>query len=225
METLLPVNEVFDTIQGEATNTGLPASFLRLQGCAVGCPWCDTKYTWVADPARRIGPAEMLAKTQDTPGFAAMTTDEIVAMLDPRPPRLVVITGGEPCAYDLEDLTGRLLRHRPDRRVQIETSGTQPIRVDPAAWVTVSPKPGMPGGFAVLPSAVSRANEIKWPVGAPRDVDALRAFLGEHRLDPSVPVWLQPLSRSPKATELCIEAATMHGWRVSIQVHALLGVR
>ena len=42
---MLKINEIFDTIQGEAYFTGTPATFIRLQGCPVGCNWCDTKHT------------------------------------------------------------------------------------------------------------------------------------------------------------------------------------
>ena len=40
---LFKINELFETIQGEGTFTGVPSIFLRLQGCPVGCSWCDTK--------------------------------------------------------------------------------------------------------------------------------------------------------------------------------------
>ena len=83
----------------------------------------------------------------------------------------------------------------------------------------------MPGGFTVRPDAVARADEIKWPVGSPRDVEALLRFLDQHRPNPKLPIWLQPLSKSLKATALCIAAATEHGWRVSVQTHAFLGLR
>lgn len=41
-----PINEMFQTLQGEGVYTGVPAIFIRLQGCPVGCSWCDTKHTW-----------------------------------------------------------------------------------------------------------------------------------------------------------------------------------
>jgi 7-carboxy-7-deazaguanine synthase len=107
--------------------------------------------------------------------------------------------------------------------VQVETSGTEPPRVPAEVWMTVSPKLEMPGGRAVLAETVRRANEIKMPVGRDADVAALRRLLRE--TGARAPVFLQPLSRSPKATRLCIEAATRFGWRVSIQTHAYLGLR
>lgn len=222
--TTLAVNEVFDTIQGEATHTGTPATFLRLQGCAVGCPWCDTKHTWSVDPEHEIAEDEMLAKVVDAPTYANMAVKDIVRVVAPRTPRSVVITGGEPCNNDLTELTAALFARK--RLVQVETSGTRDIRVASSTWVTLSPKLDMPGGFTVGHKAVERANEIKWPVGKADHVDTLLAFIARH--GPAAghkPIWLQPLSRSPKATEVCVAAATQHGFRVSIQVHALIGVR
>ena len=58
-----PINEIFQTIQGEGVFTGVPAIFVRLQGCPVGCPWCDTRHTWVVDPAREVGSREVLDPT------------------------------------------------------------------------------------------------------------------------------------------------------------------
>ncbi|MGY8878270.1 MAG: 7-carboxy-7-deazaguanine synthase QueE, partial [Pseudoalteromonas sp.] len=48
------INEVFETIQGEASFTGTPSIFLRLQGCPVGCSWCDTKQTWDVDNVYKV---------------------------------------------------------------------------------------------------------------------------------------------------------------------------
>lgn len=222
MNTMLGVNEVFETIQGEATFTGTPAVFLRLQGCGVGCPWCDTKHTWAVDEANEVSLAEIVAKTADAPTYARATAGQLIEHLCGYRARHIVITGGEPCTYDLVALTSGLLER--GRNVQIETSGTSPVRVARSAWVTLSPKIGMPGGLRVRQDAVDRADEIKMPVGKPDDIKNLLAFSDEYNVARSA-IWVQPLSRSPKATELCIEAATKNGWRVSIQTHQFIGVR
>jgi 7-carboxy-7-deazaguanine synthase len=219
---MLPVNEIFDTMQGEAFYTGTPATFVRLQGCPIGCPWCDTKHTWDVEPQNAITKPEMLIKVEDAPTFANMTAAEIVAHCAQYKSQMVVITGGEPCVYDLRELTELL--GASGKNVQIETSGTHEVRCSEYhTWVTVSPKLNMPGGYKMNPQALQRANEIKYPVGKEQDVENLKALLQEHKL--SKLVWLQPLSQSKKATELCMAAARENGWRVSIQTHKFLGVR
>lgn len=76
------------------------------------------------------------------------------------------------------------------------------------------------------------ADEIKMPVGKRADVEKLLGFLkasptltSRRPGRPARSIWLQPLSTSAKATAICIEAATVHGWRLSVQVHKFLGVR
>lgn len=222
---MLPINEIFDTIQGEAYWTGTPSTFVRLQGCPVGCPWCDTKHTWHVFPDTETSPALMLDKLRDSPAYALTTVDQIVAECRQRH---VVLTGGEPCMYDLVELTTAL--GKAGKKVQVETSGTFEIHVDEFTWVTLSPKIDMPGGYVVLASAAERANEIKMPVGKRADVEKLQSFLLDYEVDKrpvllKPVIWLQPLSQSPKATELCIAAASEHGWRLSLQTHKFLGVR
>ena len=46
MTKLLPVVEKFHSLQGEGFHCGKSAFFIRLAGCEVGCPWCDTKHSW-----------------------------------------------------------------------------------------------------------------------------------------------------------------------------------
>ena len=48
------INEIFETIQGEGHFTGIPSIFIRLQGCPVGCSWCDTKHSWFVNEENRI---------------------------------------------------------------------------------------------------------------------------------------------------------------------------
>ncbi|MBX3490890.1 7-carboxy-7-deazaguanine synthase QueE [Parvibaculum sp.] len=219
--TALPVNELFETVQGEAAWTGTPAVFIRLQGCDVGCAFCDTKHTWPLAEARRIATVEMVEKVYDTATCADVEEAELVDLVCAMKSRHVVITGGEPCIHDLRPLTAALLGR--GRSVQIETSGTADIRAADNAWVTLSPKIGMPGGLSVLPEAFGRADEIKMPVGKMADVEKLLAAMPPCGVRGAI--WLQPLSQSEKATKLCIEVARERGWRVSIQTHKFIGVR
>ena len=45
-ELKYPVIEIFDSIQGEGAMMGIPVSFIRVAGCNLACPWCDTKESW-----------------------------------------------------------------------------------------------------------------------------------------------------------------------------------
>ena len=58
------INEIFETLQGEGTFTGVPSIFIRLQGCPVGCPWCDTQHTWETRAEDEVSIATMMAKTR-----------------------------------------------------------------------------------------------------------------------------------------------------------------
>lgn len=218
---MLPVNEIFESIQGEATFTGTPSLFIRLQGCPVGCGWCDTKHTWEVELGKDVKIAAMMAKTEDAPSFAYMTTQDLLKVINDHQSMHVVLTGGEPCLYDLWMLTHNIIA--TGRTVQVETSGTSPVRVCAETFVTVSPKLDMAGGKEVLMEALQRADEIKFPVGKQADVDKLL-----DRIVPFVedtPIWLQPLSQNRSATALCVKAATENGWNVSIQTHKFIGVR
>lgn len=222
MKPTLPVNEMFETIQGEAHWTGTPAVFLRLQGCPVGCAWCDTKHTWEIEPPFKIAPALLFMKSADSKHFAEMTVIDLMEALGEFKARHIVITGGEPCIHDLTDLTTAIIDS--GRSCQIETSGTFPVKAHRLTWVTVSPKLDMGGGMKVLPEVIGMASEIKHPVGKMADIEKMQA-----EIIPWTPshadVWLQPLSQSEKATALCIEQATVHNYRVSIQTHKFIGVR
>src|SRR5450631_724815 len=83
----LPLMEHFYTLQGEGYHQGRAAYFIRLGGCDVGCVWCDVKDSWDAGK-------HPLLKIEDLILNIAKTKAEVV-----------VITGGEPLMYDLDELT------------------------------------------------------------------------------------------------------------------------
>ena len=114
-----PVMEVFPTLQGEGRYTGSPSYFIRLAGCDVGCSWCDVKESWPVEDHPQINIEELVlgAKNSGLP--------------------MVVVTGGEPCMYNLEPLTTAL--RKEGLKIHLETSGAHPILGD-FDWITLSPK-------------------------------------------------------------------------------------
>ena len=217
------VNEIFETIQGEGNYTGTPAIFLRLQGCPVGCSWCDTKHTWEIQPDLLIQLGETTLKKADSDHWAQADAEAILALFLQRNYRAkhVVITGGEPCMYDLRPLCELL--HARGFSTQIETSGTFEILAPDSTWVTVSPKVNMKGGYEVLRTALDRANEIKHPVAMEKHIDELLELLQGLDLTNKL-VYLQPISQKAKATQLAIEFCKQYNWRLSVQVHKYLGI-
>ncbi len=217
------INELFETIQGEGSFTGQPSIFIRLQGCPVGCSWCDTKHTWDIELDDQVSPEVMLTKTAETSQWSNFTPEDIITLVKDKnfQAKHIVITGGEPCMVDLTPLCE--LFEQQGYSTQIETSGTFEIITTAECWVTVSPKINMRGGYEVLASAMSRANEIKHPIATEQHVDDLKALLAKHQVD-NTPIYLQPISQKKRATELAIETCIANNWRLSVQVHKYIGI-
>jgi len=100
--------DIFETVQGEGIDTGLPAFFIRLQGCSVHCFFCDEKDTWVKRENNSLD----------------LEPDEIVKKFEEMNPLLkrVVITGGEPTEQKLKPLIDALINS--SFKVSVETAGT-----------------------------------------------------------------------------------------------------
>lgn len=216
---------MFETIQGEGVHTGVPAIFVRLQGCPVGCPWCDTKHTWTLDDALVTTATAVLNKQGESEAF--FSTDEqglLTLFAEERwVAKHVVITGGEPCMYDLTALT-TLLDER-GYSSQIETSGTFEVRCHEKTWVTVSPKVDMKGGYEVLTSALNRADEIKHPIAMQKHIDELDVLLARRSESAKeAQVCLQPISQQARATALAVETCIQRNWRLSLQTHKYIGI-
>ncbi len=102
MTRTLKINEIFYSIQGETSFSGLPTVFIRLTGCPLRCGYCDTEYAFYE--GEKISIAAILRKT------ASYRT------------RFVTVTGGEPLAQkNCLDLL-RLLCDE-GYQVSLETSG------------------------------------------------------------------------------------------------------
>lgn len=82
---ILNVSELFtDTLQGEGIYSGHPATFLRLQGCPVGCVWCDTAQIW--NKGNRFSNEELFSILEENGIIEKFRTAE----------HHLVITGGSP---------------------------------------------------------------------------------------------------------------------------------
>ena len=218
-----PVNEVFETIQGEGFYTGVPAIFVRLQGCPVGCSWCDTKHTWDLLETNRVKP-EMVIQVDGTVGrWSELTTSELIFFMKQKgfTASHIVITGGEPCLHDLTAMTDEL--NIAGYSTQIETSGTFDVLCSDKTWVTVSPKLKMKAGLAVLAQALNRANEIKHPVATQAHIEDLDVLLADIELTGKT-ICLQPISQKDRATELAMRVCIERNWRLSIQTHKYLNI-
>ncbi len=219
-----PINEIFQTLQGEGYFTGVPAIFIRFHGCPVGCSWCDTQYTWETRAELEVDMQQVVAKSAQSASFGYATEQDLLSILQHQgySARHVVITGGEPCMYSLLPLT--LLLEQQGFTCQIETSGTHEIYCSPDTWVTVSPKIQMRGGFEIVVQALQRADEIKHPVGRMKDIEVLDELLAGLNDKKRRIIGLQPVSQQEKATELCINACISRNWRLSVQMHKYLDI-
>lgn len=204
-ELSYPVIEIFDSVQGEGSLMGCPVTFIRLKGCNLACPWCDTKDSWDT--------------TKAGSNFEKLSVDEIVSHVKRE---IVVITGGEPCIHDLVPLIDEL--HKKNVFVCIETNGTLPTP-EGVDWVVCSPKPN---DYVI--SNLCFFNELKYVVDdnfhpetcVPSD---LKGKVGQ--------VWLQPCDygkgqeeKSQASLEKCVEYAMTYSYlRVGIQLHKLIGVK
>jgi 7-carboxy-7-deazaguanine synthase len=131
--TVYFVNEVFDSLQGEGYHTGKRATFIRLQGCSVGCPWCDS-----GPDADKIWGRQTNGLTRNTWGKGGIKMD-MEQILGKVTQQHVVITGGEPTLYNLDELIQGL--DAMGCYTQLETSGQQWFKgQERTDWITWSPK-------------------------------------------------------------------------------------
>jgi 7-carboxy-7-deazaguanine synthase len=239
---MIKLNEVFETIQGEGSRTGIASVFIRLQGCDVGCGWCDTKNTWAFQEKKLTDFTKISNKQQSDDAYCIVAEEDLVDyIIATFKAKHIVITGGEPLLQDIKLLTTILLTH--GYNIQIETSGTQPIDLDDRIWVTLSPKLNVPLDKNLLQVAyntmkinrsltnkiladgtIERANEIKMPIGKLADIKLLQDLISQYNIAPNK-ILLQPISQSVSATKLCMQQAIINNWRVSLQIHKYINIR
>lgn len=213
------VHSIFPTIQGEGPFVGQPAIFIRLAGCNLQCPACDTDYT-----SQR----------------ANMKTEEVIAAVtelsnsNARALPLVVITGGEPFRQNLYDLVQGL--YLKWFRVQIETNGTLYQELPWGTFsIVCSPKTGTINK-KLLPQILAFKYVLHADSVCPEDGLPLTALghpnSGKLARPPggfSGNIYLQPIddhvSGFPnRHLDACIASCLKHGYTLGVQLHKLINL-
>ena len=197
------VKEMFGpTLQGEGAHTGRACVFLRFAACNLACTWCDTDFR--------------------PEGATRMTAGEIVARLralDTSETRRVIVTGGEPTLQWDAELAATI--RSAGFVVHMESNGTRPL-AGPVDWLTISPKPQFHTGSLAL--AVMHADEIKVVIDDTVDADALDRYAARWRCEH---YFVQPCQDARYEHHLVRTLAliqTRPRWRLSLQIHKLVGV-
>ena len=103
----LKINEIYYSIQGESSYSGLPCVFIRLTYCNLRCSYCDTEYAFYEGKDLEI--------------------KQILKEVNSYKCNLIEITGGEPllqknCITLIDEL------EKNNKKVLIETSGSLSIK-------------------------------------------------------------------------------------------------
>jgi 7-carboxy-7-deazaguanine synthase len=197
---------------------GTPSVVVRLQGCPVGCSYCNQP-NGIPEPALvdddQQATEEQLESGRCTDGFRWLSVTRLCALIGSYGVRHVVITGGEPALYDLAWFTEQL--REQGNTVQVETSGTLPLSVHRDTWVTLSPKHDCQE-LTVWDWLYKRADEVLLPITGPDDSRWLDRALKAKK--PGAIVWLQPIMRQPFQDpwlqDLCWQLARDHWVRVAM---------
>jgi 7-carboxy-7-deazaguanine synthase len=178
MTATLRVSEIFHSIQGESTRTGLPTTFVRLTGCPLRCVWCDTEYAFT--------------------GGEAMTVDQVLGQVAAFGCPTVCVTGGEPLA---QKASLELMRRLCDGgySVSLETSGALDISgVDARVSRIVDLKAPDSGEEAKNRWAnldlLTPRDELKLVLASEADYAWACRQIGEHRLTERCPVLFSPVA-------------------------------
>lgn len=238
----LSLHSIFATIQGEGPFTGQRAIFIRLAGCNLQCPQCDTDYTIgrsvrsVDDIANRAADLWLEATGKEPAHDYNFAEDHA------RP--LVVITGGEPFRQPLALLLRRLLRHK--FRIQIETNGVYPCTQIPEfllrpVHIVCSPKTRF-----VHPSIEENACAFKYVASAasisPLDglpIKVLENAVGGkgeqqvwrpgERAGSRCPIYLQPADEQDQIKnqanlKAVVDSCMRYGYILCLQTHKIAGL-
>jgi 7-carboxy-7-deazaguanine synthase len=174
---LLKVNEIFYSIQGESSFSGIPFIFIRLTGCNLRCSYCDTKYAYEEGKE--------------------LTVEQILRQIKKYKCGYVEITGGEPL---LQDETPFLVDSLIDKgfNVLVETNGTKDISVisDKATIIMDIKCPSSGENDKIDWENIKRLDkkdEVKFVIAEKSDYDWAKEIISEKNLTYKTKVLLSPV--------------------------------
>jgi 7-carboxy-7-deazaguanine synthase len=183
----MQIIEIYRSLQGESSFTGIPCTFVRLAACNLRCVWCDSEYTFTGGRKMTLDEVEqeVMRLALPAPSEGAL---EPGAAKGITPRCLVEITGGEPMLQEREliPLMERLLKL--GYTLLLETSGERPLEKVPKAVHKIvdvkCPGSGEGGTFRMgnLETLTSR-DEIKFVLADRADYEFARDFTRQHRLE------------------------------------------
>ena len=204
---MLKITEIYRSIQGESTWSGLPCTFVRLTGCNLRCSWCDTEYGFF--------------------GGKKMSIDDGFQEIEKLNCPLVELTGGEPLLQPkVALLADRLLD--AGYQVLVETGGHMDIDIVSSRAVRIvdmkCPASEMTdkNDYKNL-ERVTNQDEIKFVIQNKEDFIWAEALIKQYKLESKCTVILSPVFgvMAPlELTDLLLESGL--NVRMQMQLHKLL---
>jgi 7-carboxy-7-deazaguanine synthase len=147
------ISEIFHSLQGEGSLSGVSSLFIRTSGCNLRCNWCDTPYaSW-------------------KPEGTQMSVEAICKMVISCPAQHVVLTGGEPMiAPEVRQLAGAI--RSAGKHLTIETAATIPPENIACDLASLSPKlSNSAPDDRLSPKWKEKHNDLRW------QPDVVRAWI------------------------------------------------
>lgn len=205
--SVLKINEIFKSIQGESTHAGRQCIFIRLTGCNLRCSYCDTKYSY--NQGKNYSIVQLLEKIKKYNC------------------KLVEITGGEPLIQkEVISLAKKLVKCGYE--VLIETNGSQDISVlDPKVIKIIDFKcPSSGESKKMLWSNIkhlTEKDEVKFVIGSRKDYlwarNIVKTMLGKKQIVLFSVVFGKVL---PKDLAKWILKDAISNVRLQIQLHKII---